>query len=152
MVSPDLLPGARVPRSLDTVDFALDPMPGHELHEVLRAYRERAPVMPTRFLGLPAFVVTGYAALVDAFHDVKAFPPHRMYQGSFEPAIGKSFISMEDEEQHRIYRKENLKLPMHGRPTFNRLCGPSLGVSEGQRLSGAVVVSEHLGGASRGQF
>jgi cytochrome P450 len=94
-----------VRRSLDTVDFALDPMPGHELHEVLRAYRERAPVMPTRFLGLSAFVITGHAALADAFHDTKAFPPHRMYQASFEPAIGKSFISMGDEEQHRLYRK-----------------------------------------------
>jgi cytochrome P450 len=94
-----------VQRSFETVDFALDPMPGHELHEVLRAYRECAPVMPTRFLGLPAFVITGHAALTDAFHDTKAFPPHRMYQSSFEPAIGKSFISMEDEEEHRLYRK-----------------------------------------------
>jgi cytochrome P450 len=94
-----------VQRSLDTVDFALDPMPGPELHDVLRAYRERAPVMPTRFFGLPAFVITGYAALADAFQDTKAFPPHRMYQSSFEPAIGKSFIPMEDEKQHRLYRK-----------------------------------------------
>jgi cytochrome P450 len=94
-----------LPRSLDTVDFALDPMPGRELHDVLRAYRERGPVMPTRFLGLPAFVITGYQALLAAFQNIEAFPPHRMYQTAFEPAIGKSFISMADEEQHRLYRK-----------------------------------------------
>ena len=62
-----MLPGARVPRSLERVDFALDPMPGEELHEILREYRKRAPVMPTHFLGLPAFVITSYAALADAF-------------------------------------------------------------------------------------
>jgi len=91
--------------TLDSVDFALDEMPGRELHDVLRGYRERGPVQPTRFLGLPAFVITGHQPLLEAFMDVECFPPHRMYEVSFEGAIGKSFISMEDPEQHRIYRK-----------------------------------------------
>ena len=90
---------------LDTVDFALDEMPGDELHEVLRAYREQGPVAPTRFLGIPAFVITGYAALLDAFRDNERFPGHRMYEVSFAGAIGKSFISMEDANEHRVYRK-----------------------------------------------
>ncbi|MCH2169654.1 cytochrome P450 [Myxococcota bacterium] len=90
---------------LDTVDFAFDEMPGDDLHEVLRAYREQGPVAPTRFLGIPAFVITGHAALLDAFRDVERFPPHRMYEVSFEGAIGKSFISMEDLAEHRVYRK-----------------------------------------------
>ncbi len=89
----------------DRVDFALDEMPGSELHEVLRAYRERGPVASTRFLGIPSFIITGHAALLDAFRDVEHFPPHRMYEVSFEGAIGKSFISMSDPEEHRIYRK-----------------------------------------------
>lgn len=92
-------------RDLAAVDFALDEMPGRELHDVLRAYREQGPVMPTRFLGLPAFVITGYDALEAAFKDTDCFPPHRMYQVSFEGAIGESFISMADPERHRIYRK-----------------------------------------------
>jgi cytochrome P450 len=90
---------------LETADFALDPMAGPLLHQILKAYRERGPVQPTRFLGLPAFVITGHAALLEAFEDVERFPPHRMYQASFEGAIGESFISMESPERHRIYRK-----------------------------------------------
>ncbi|MGE4609729.1 MAG: cytochrome P450 [Myxococcota bacterium] len=88
-----------------SVDFALDEMPGQELHDVLRAYREQGPVAPTRFLGIPSFVITGHAALLEAFQDTEHFPPHRMYEVSFEGAIGKSFISMADPEEHRIYRK-----------------------------------------------
>jgi len=91
--------------ALDSLDFALDELPGHSLHEVLRTYRERGPVEPTRFLGLPAFVITGHQALLEAFLDVERFPPHRMYQASFEGAIGESFISMADPERHRVYRR-----------------------------------------------
>ena len=90
---------------LESVDFALDEMPGSELHDVLRAYRERGPVQPTRFLGLPAFVITGYEALLQAFKDADRFPPHRMYQAAFEGAVGRSFISMESLDEHRVYRK-----------------------------------------------
>jgi cytochrome P450 len=87
------------------VDFALDEMPGPELHDALREFRERAPVAPTRFLTLPAVVVTGYAALCDAFTDPRRFPPHRMYRSALEPVIGRSFISMEQPDQHLVYRK-----------------------------------------------
>ena len=88
-----------------TVDFALDEMPGNELHQVLHAYREQGPVAPTRFLGIPSFVITGHAALLDAFRDNERFPGHRMYEVGFEGAIGKSFISMDKADEHRVYRK-----------------------------------------------
>jgi cytochrome P450 len=104
--SDDAEPPALTPSpGLDSVDLALDELPGDELHAVLRGYRERGPVQPTRFLGLPAFVITGHRALLEAFTDVERFPPHRMYQLAFEGAIGRSFISMESPEQHRVYRK-----------------------------------------------
>lgn len=90
---------------LETTDFAFDELPGRELHDVLHAYRERGPVQPTRFMGLPAFVISGYDALLDAFKDVERFPPHLMYQIGFEGTIGRTFISMEDPEPHRVYRK-----------------------------------------------
>lgn len=86
-------------------DFALDDMPGDELHDLLRAYRARGPVQPTRFLGIPCFVITEYQALSDAFVDNHAFPGHRMYEHSFEPAIGKSFISNPDPVDHLRYRR-----------------------------------------------
>jgi len=72
---------------------------------VLDGSRARCPVAKTRFLTLPAFVISSHDALLDAFTDVDRFPPHRMYQASFEPAIGESFISMADPERHRRYRK-----------------------------------------------
>ena len=92
-------------RDLQSVDFALDEMPGEELHQVLHEYRERGPVQPTLFLGIPAFVITGHRELFKAFRDTEAFPPHAMYKASFEGAIGESFISMEDPRKHLLYRK-----------------------------------------------
>lgn len=91
--------------SPDAVDFGLHELPGDALHAVLHAYRERGPVQPTRFLGLPAFVITSHKALEEAFLDEHAFPGHRMYQASFEPAIGKSFISDPDPASHLLFRK-----------------------------------------------
>jgi cytochrome P450 len=93
-----------VTRSID-VDFALEELPGAALHDALRTLRERGPVQPARFFGLPAHVITSHEALLEALLDVERFPPHRMYEVSFEGAIGRSFISMADEDEHRVYRK-----------------------------------------------
>jgi cytochrome P450 len=90
---------------LDTADFALNEMPGAELHDLLREYRERGPIQPTHFLGIPCFVITDHAALAEAFPDEYAFPGYRMYQSSFEPVIGQSFISNPDPTDHLRYRK-----------------------------------------------
>ena len=94
-----------MPADLDRVDFALDELPGEQLHEVLEAYRDTAPVAKTRFLGLEAWIVTSHEAVLDGFTDSVRFPPHRMYQVSFEPVVGESFISMPEPERHRLYRK-----------------------------------------------
>ncbi len=92
-------------RDLSQVDFGVDDLPGSELHEVLHAYRAEGPVRPTLFNGLPAFVISGYDALLEAFTDNQRFPPHLMYRASLEPAIGESFISMPERERHLLYRK-----------------------------------------------
>ena len=88
-----------------TADFALDEMPGAELHDLLRTFREQGPIQHTRLAGMPAFVVSGYEVLKAAFVDEHAFPGHLMYEASFEPAIGKSFISMADPADHLRYRR-----------------------------------------------
>ena len=88
-----------------SVDFALDELPGDELHAALSAYRAAGPIVATRFLGIPAFIIAGHSALKQAFLDCELFPPHRMYQASLEPAIGPTFISLPDPAQHRMYRK-----------------------------------------------
>ena len=92
-------------RSLDLIDFALNELPGDEMHDALHRFRAEGPIRPTKFLGLPAFVITGHDVLADAFADNETFPPHRMYQASFEGAIGESFISMSDPRRHSLYRK-----------------------------------------------
>ncbi len=87
------------------VDFAFDELPGESLHRTLHALRAMGPVTPTRFLGIPSFVICAREPLFDAFIDTERFPPHRMYQASFEGAIGESFISMPEPERHRVYRR-----------------------------------------------
>ena len=91
-------------KPLSEIDFALDELPGSSLHEALAAYRSQAPVARTHFLGLNAWVITSHEALAKAFPDNERFPGHLMYQAGFEPAVGRSFISMEGAE-HRAYRK-----------------------------------------------
>ncbi len=92
-------------KALAEADFALDEMPGDMLHDLLRGYRERGPVEPTQFLGMPCFVIAEHDALSEAFSDNHAFPGHRMYEHSFEPAIGKSFISNPDPADHLRTRR-----------------------------------------------
>ena len=87
------------------IDLGLDELPGAELHDELRRNREKGPVQPALFQGFPAFVITGYEALLEAFLDEERFPPHLMYKASLEPAIGESFISMPERERHLLYRK-----------------------------------------------
>jgi hypothetical protein len=62
---------------LEEVDFGLHGFPGESLHHVLLRFRERGPIQPTRFLGLPSFVITTYAALQEAFLDEHVLPGHR---------------------------------------------------------------------------
>jgi len=85
-------------------DFALDPLPGPELHRVLAELRREAEVAPVSYFGRPAWVITTYAALEEAFRDVERFPPPLMYQQAIEPVFGRSFLSM-DEPDHLTYRR-----------------------------------------------
>ncbi|CAM9891515.1 unnamed protein product [Discosporangium mesarthrocarpum] len=98
-------PTPRTPLDPASADFALDEMPGDALHGLLRAYREAGPIVPARFMGQGARVIAGHDALDEAFRDEASFPGHRMYQASFEPAIGASFISDPDPASHLRTRK-----------------------------------------------
>jgi cytochrome P450 len=86
------------------VDFALDPLPGPQLHAALAGLRGMGPIVPALFLGADAWVITSHAALAEAFRDTVRFPPPAMYQASLEPVVGKTFISM-DEPDHQLYRR-----------------------------------------------
>ena len=87
-----------------SLDFAVDLLPGAELHRTLAAMRAQHPVTPARFGGREAFVITGHAALAEAFKDNDRFPPADAYRITIEPVQGVTFQTMED-EQHRLYRR-----------------------------------------------
>jgi len=91
--------------SASALDFAFDELPGNSLHEALHALRERGPLAEARFFGQPALVIAGRDALERAFVDERAFPGHRMYEASLEPAIGRTFISDPDPARHLLFRK-----------------------------------------------
>ena len=86
------------------VDFALDPLPGPILHRALAELRIQGPVTPAKFFGEPAWLIARHAVLAEALRDAERFPPFAMYRSSLEPAIGRSFISM-DGVEHRRYRQ-----------------------------------------------
>lgn len=89
----------------DGPDFALETLPGAALHERLHALRARGSVQPARFMGQPCHVIVSDTALGAAFRDELRFPGHRMYAGSFEPAIGPTFISEPDPDRHLQLRR-----------------------------------------------
>ena len=86
------------------IDFAVEELRGAELHRRLAALRDEHVVAPARFGGRDAFVITGYAALAEAFRDNERFPPADAYRITIEPVQGVTFQTMED-EQHRLYRR-----------------------------------------------
>lgn len=79
-------------------------LPGLLLHERFDTLREQGPVVPIRFMGADAWLITRHAELEQAFKDTENFPPHASYKLGIEPLIGETFQSME-EERNRFYRK-----------------------------------------------
>jgi len=84
-------------------DFASGGMPGEALHALLAELRAEGSVVPVRFTGGAAWMITRHRALATAFRDNERFPPGPAYARTTEPAVGRSFISM-DGDEHRVYR------------------------------------------------
>jgi cytochrome P450 len=87
-----------------TVDFGLDPLPGAELHDVLRALRADHRVAPVKFHGMDAFLFTRYDDVREMFRNDEGFPGGDFYQGAIEPVVGRTFISMNGHE-HDVHRQ-----------------------------------------------
>ncbi len=86
------------------IDFAAGGFPGQTYHDAIDELREQGPVVQVDFGGEPAWLITRHAELASAYLDEARFPPGAAYRRTTEPAVGRSFISM-DEPEHRIYRK-----------------------------------------------
>jgi cytochrome P450 len=85
-------------------DFAIDSLPGDEMHAALRRLREEGPLARAMFGHNPVYITTNFETLLAGFLDVHALPPATLYQNSIAQIIGPNFQSMEGEE-HRLYRK-----------------------------------------------
>jgi cytochrome P450 len=83
------------------VDLGLDPLPGPELHEFLADQREAQPVVPVRFFGADAFLLTRFDDVKEAFRDDEHLPGGSTYQMHTEPVVGRTFISMDGTEHDR---------------------------------------------------
>ncbi len=85
-------------------DFTRERPRGEELHRMLAGLRECGPVARVRFGGERAWIILRHAELARAFRDAGRFPPGAAYRATTEPAVGRSFISM-DGDMHRVYRR-----------------------------------------------
>lgn len=86
---------------LPDVDFAYDELP--DLHEVIDGLRVSGPVSRVKYLGEPAWLITGYQELRQAFSDEEHFECARAYRIHSEPSMGKTMQTMSG-DQHRVNR------------------------------------------------
>jgi cytochrome P450 len=87
-------------RQLEDVDFALGgEVP--DLHGVLRALRQRGPVVRVRYFGEPAWLFTTYAGVDAAYRDDDLFPAAAAFAEMTEPVFGRNLQCMHGEEHKR---------------------------------------------------
>jgi cytochrome P450 len=85
-------------------DLGLAPLVGDDLHRALAGLRDRGPVVPVTFLGAPTHLVNGEHDIRGVLGDAEAFPGGATYAMSIEPAVGRTFISMDGAEHDRCRR------------------------------------------------
>lgn len=83
-------------------DLGVDALPGEELHRVLRAAREQGPVVPVRFMGMTAQLLTTFEAVRDFLTDDEQFPGGVIYRHATRPSIGSTFIDLDGDEHQRV--------------------------------------------------
>lgn len=82
-------------------DFAYEDAP--QLHEMLEETRSEGPIVPIRFHGEVAYLITGYEELREAFSDEVHFASKAFYRKSAEPSMGRNMQSLSG-NAHRINR------------------------------------------------
>ena len=85
------------------VDVILDPLPGRQLHDVLRQARETPGITQVRMFEEPAYLVTRFEELREFFLSDDRFPGETTYQETIMQQVGDTFISMEN-PRHDRYR------------------------------------------------
>ena len=82
---------------LGTVDLG-----GDELHATMRTARESGPVVPVRFLGVRAHLLTTFAAVREFLVDDAQVPGGVVYRHATRPSVGSTFIDLDGDEHHRV--------------------------------------------------
>lgn len=80
------------------IDLSTASLPGPELHTFLAEARRTPGLTPVELLGRPALLVTRYDQLKEFMVDESTFPGGPVYQFQVEPAVGRTFISMDGDE------------------------------------------------------
>ena len=91
--------------ALTTLDLVSAQLPGRQLHELLGDAQRAPGLTPATLLGQPALLVTRYSDLKAFMVDEASFPGGAVYQFQVEPAIGRTFISM-DGDEHVAVRQQ----------------------------------------------
>lgn len=90
---------------VEPLELTTAALPGAELHGWLAGFRSTPGLGDATLLGRPAQVVTRYADLKAFMIDEQTFPGGAIYQFQVEPAVGRTFISM-DGEEHVAVRQQ----------------------------------------------
>ena len=88
--------------TFEPVDFVEDPLVGARLHRVLAAARSAPGGAWASLVGQPALVVTGFDELRAFLADDQRFPGGPVYEFQIEPVVGRTFISADGDEHHRL--------------------------------------------------
>ncbi len=88
--------------SLGEVDLGTSGLSGEELHAAMRRARESGPVVPVRFLGARAHLLTTFAAVREFLVDDDQFPGGVVYRHATRPSVGSTFIDLDGDEHHRV--------------------------------------------------
>ncbi len=75
-----------------------------DLHQLIDSTRARGPVVPVRYHGGIAYLVTGYDEVRAAFADEENFASAAFYRVHAEPSMGRTLQTMEEQE-HRANRE-----------------------------------------------
>ncbi len=86
----------------ESVDFVADPLVGDRLHRVLASARTVPGGAWGSLVGQRALVVTGFDELRTFLADDEQFPGGPVYEFQIEPVVGRTFISADGAEHHRL--------------------------------------------------
>lgn len=134
---------------MSAIDFASNPLPGAEMHELLARMREQGPLAPAVFGGKACLLITRFDTLLEGFRDVATFPPATLYQNTIAKVIGPNFQSMEG-EQHLLYRRlatpafRSRAVERYGEEGMADLAHEILDRLEGEREADLVESFTHL--------